>query len=263
MMVPCRARGLHRLLGDERRRLGQRAEDAAGVEPARAHAAEDLVPVDVARLELRDRRVAAIGAAERRADAEAALGEVEAIAHRAADAVVLDPRHALVDAALKHQVFDEAADGVVGERSDDGGVQAEAALSARARRCTRRRPPRRWNARAVWMRHVARVEPQHDFAQRHAVPATGSSIAGSQRNGRSVQVGHGSERLQQVGQVDRPDWRSRRANLMHADLRPVAPRDPLDEGSDRPPRAAPRPGPCARSACEPRQGRKAAALSRP
>ena len=77
MTVPCRARGLHRLFRDERRRLRQRAEDAAGVEPARAEAAEDLVPVDVARRELRDGGVPAIGAAKRGADAEAALGEVE------------------------------------------------------------------------------------------------------------------------------------------------------------------------------------------
>ena len=45
----------------------------------------------------------------------------------AADAVVLHPAHALLDAALQHQVLDEAADRVVGERRDDGGRQAEAA----------------------------------------------------------------------------------------------------------------------------------------
>ena len=36
----------------------------------------------------------------------------------------------LVDAALVHQVFDQAADGVVGERGDDGGLEAEAAAQA-------------------------------------------------------------------------------------------------------------------------------------
>ena len=81
MMVPCSSRRLHRLVRDRRRRLGQRAEDAAGVEPARAVLAEHLVPVDVARLQLRDRRVAAVGAADAAARAEAALGEVQAVAH--------------------------------------------------------------------------------------------------------------------------------------------------------------------------------------
>jgi hypothetical protein len=57
---------------DERRRFGQRAEDAAGVEPARARGGRRIsVPVDVAGLELRNRGVPAIGAAERRADTEA------------------------------------------------------------------------------------------------------------------------------------------------------------------------------------------------
>jgi hypothetical protein len=40
----------------------------------------------------------------------------------------LTPGHALLDAALEHQVFHEAADGIVGERGDDGGVEAEAPL---------------------------------------------------------------------------------------------------------------------------------------
>ena len=61
--------------------------------------------------ELRDRGVAAIGAAERRAHAEAALGEVETVAHGAADAVVRHPAQVrLVDAALVDQVLDQAAD---------------------------------------------------------------------------------------------------------------------------------------------------------
>ena len=50
-----------------------------------------LIPVDVAGLELRDGGVAAIGAADGAAHAEAALGEVQAVAHAAADAVVLRP----------------------------------------------------------------------------------------------------------------------------------------------------------------------------
>src|SRR3712207_7978972 len=41
-------RGLHRLARDRRRRLRQGAEDAAGVEPARALFAEDFFPIDVA-----------------------------------------------------------------------------------------------------------------------------------------------------------------------------------------------------------------------
>ena len=72
-----------------------------------------------------------VGAADGAADAEATLREVEPVAHLAADAVVRDPADVrLVDAALEHQVLDEPADGVVGERGDDRRAQPEAAAQA-------------------------------------------------------------------------------------------------------------------------------------
>ena len=106
-------------------------EDAAAVEPARALGAEDGFPVDVAGTQLRDGGMAAVGAADRAPHAEAALGEVQAVAHRPADAVVGRPAHvALVDAAAQDELFDQATDGVVGERAHHGGAQAEAAPQA-------------------------------------------------------------------------------------------------------------------------------------
>ena len=99
-------------------------------------------PVEVAGLDLADGGVAAVGAAGSGAQAEAALGEVEAVAHCAADAVVRDPADERgIDAALENEVFDEAADGVVGERGGDGGAQAKSSGAVRGRRCIRRRPP--------------------------------------------------------------------------------------------------------------------------
>ena len=50
-------------------------------------------PIDVARFQLRDGGVPAIRASDRAANAEAALGEVEPVAHRAPDAVVGHPTH--------------------------------------------------------------------------------------------------------------------------------------------------------------------------
>ena len=38
--------------------------------------------------------------------------------------------HILADAALQHEVFDQAADGIIGEGGDDRGVKTEAALEA-------------------------------------------------------------------------------------------------------------------------------------
>src|SRR5580658_9317727 len=101
------------------------------MEPARAFCLEDGVPIDLAGSELRDGSIAAVGAAKGRAYAEAALSEVEAVAHGSAYAVVLYPANMrLIDAALEHEIFDEASDGVVCKGGDDGGAQAKAALEA-------------------------------------------------------------------------------------------------------------------------------------
>ena len=89
-VTPRRLHGFTRHL---RRRVGERAEDAAGVQPARALAVEDAGPIDVARAELRDRGVAPVRAADPGANAEAALDEVQPVPALAADAVVLSPDH--------------------------------------------------------------------------------------------------------------------------------------------------------------------------
>ena len=101
--------------GGLRGRLGERGVDAARVEPADAELAEEVVPVDVVRPELRRGGEATVADADGAADAEAALGEVQAVADGAADAVVVAPLDELrVDAALEDEVFDEAADIVDG-----------------------------------------------------------------------------------------------------------------------------------------------------
>ena len=167
-MLPGRRHGL---LGDERRRLRERGEDPAGVEPARALAAEELVPVDLARLHLAGGRVATVRAAERRAQAEAALREVEAVANGAPDAVVLHEADvALVDAALVEQVLEQAADRVVDEGGDDRRALAEAAREAAGDVVLAAAFPDPEAARGVDPR-VARVETQHHLAQAHGVEA--------------------------------------------------------------------------------------------
>src|SRR5437763_110830 len=168
-------RRLHRLGRDERRRLGERREDASGVEPARA--AEHRVPVDVARFQLRDRGVAAIGAAQPGADAESALGEIEPVARPAADAVVFDPaqpRH--VAAALQHQLSHQAPHRVIDERGDDRGAHAErAAQSARDVVLAAAFP----HLERAGGRHpaVAGIEAQHHLAQADQIVAGARSVA--------------------------------------------------------------------------------------
>ena len=118
--------------------------------------------------------MAAVGAAGGGADSEAALGEVEAVADFAAYAVVLDPlEQGEVDAALEHEVFDEAADGVVGERGGDGGAEAEAATEAACDVVLASAFPDLELAGGVYA-GVAGIEAEHDFAEGEAVPSAGS-----------------------------------------------------------------------------------------
>ena len=127
-MVPCGARGADRFRDHARSRLGQRGEDAAGVEPARTVDREQLVPVDVAGAQRGRGGVPAVGHPDGAAHAEAALGEIEPVTHLAARSVERAPEHvAGIDAALEHAVLDEPSDLIVDERCHDGCAQAEAA----------------------------------------------------------------------------------------------------------------------------------------
>lgn len=111
--------------------FAEAGEDAAGVEPAHAAPAEDVVPVEVAGLELAGGGVAAVGDAEGGADAEAAFGEVQAVACGAADAVEGAPEDELgADASLEDAIFEETADFVVHEGGADGGAESEAPAEA-------------------------------------------------------------------------------------------------------------------------------------
>ena len=80
--MPCFLAACTASIDELGRGVAQRGEDAAGVQPARAELAEDVVPVEIARLELAGGGVAAVRNADRAAHAEAALGEVQAVAHR-------------------------------------------------------------------------------------------------------------------------------------------------------------------------------------
>ena len=75
--------------------------------------------------------MAAVGDADGAADAEAAFGEVEAVADGAADAVIGAPEDEVGgDAALQDEIFEQVADIVVDKRGADGGAQAEAFAEA-------------------------------------------------------------------------------------------------------------------------------------
>jgi len=68
---------IHRLRGNQHCRLGERHKDSTGVKPARtALRAEDILPVEVGWLDVRYRRVSAVGATGGGPYSETSLGEV-------------------------------------------------------------------------------------------------------------------------------------------------------------------------------------------
>src|ERR1700727_811221 len=125
------ARNPHRLEREFGSGLRQPGEDAPAVKPTRALLPEDLLPVNVSRSHLRGGAVGRIGAAERWANAESPLGEVQPVTHCASDPVVRNPVElGTVDSALVHEIFNQPADGIVDERGYDRSSLPEAALEA-------------------------------------------------------------------------------------------------------------------------------------
>src|ERR1700675_2159790 len=162
---------LHRFQGNFRRCRRERAENATGMKPACAVLSKNLIPINFGGLQLRNCRVPAIVTAERCADAEASLCKIEAVARRVAYAVMFDPANQrLVYASLIDKVLQQPPHGIIGERRDDRGVQAEAALQSAgdivfAAALAHIEGSRRGNAAVTW------VEAQHDFAKTDDVPA--------------------------------------------------------------------------------------------
>ena len=179
-------RGLERLTSASAGRLGEGAEDAAAVEPAGAFVSEDRVPVDLSRAQLGDGGMAAVGAADGTADAEATLGEVQPVAAARPTPSYGDPDHMrLVDAALVDEVLDQTADRVVGERGDDRRVEPEAAAQPACDVVLAAALPD-VEAAGRGDSTVSRVEPEHHLAERHEVPAAlaaAGSRAPSSRRG--------------------------------------------------------------------------------
>src|SRR5262245_48718124 len=98
------------------------------MEPADTVAAEDLVPIEIAGPELAGGRVTAVRDADRAADAEAALGEIQPVAGHTANAVKGLPEDIVCgDTALKNEVFEQSPDVIVRKGGAHGGFETETA----------------------------------------------------------------------------------------------------------------------------------------
>src|ERR1700691_2183378 len=72
--------------------------------------------------------LAAVGAADGGAHSISALRKVEAITHRAADAVIRNPANQRrIDPTLQDEILHQPADGIIGKRGRDRAAHAEAA----------------------------------------------------------------------------------------------------------------------------------------
>ena len=165
-------RGGHGLLDHVRRGRGEAGEDAAGVKPTHPERPEQMLPVHVARPKLRGGRVAPVGHAERAAHAEAALGEVEPVAHGASDPVVgHPPDQRRVDPSLEDEVLEQVSDVVVGEGGHHRSPHSEATAQSAGDVVLAAPLPDPEGAR-VADALLPRVEAEHDLAERdQVVPA--------------------------------------------------------------------------------------------
>ena len=134
---------------------------------------EDRIPVDIAGLELGNRCIAAVGAALRTAASEAALDEIETVAHFAADAVERHPPDERgVHSALQNEILHQPPDRIVGKGGDHRGAQAEAAAQTARDVVFAAALPDVELAGGV-NSPLARIETEHDFTEADFVKAAG------------------------------------------------------------------------------------------
>lgn len=121
--------------------------------------------VTLPRTRPRGRTSQPVHAPQRAADPEAALGEVQAVAHGTADAVVRRPvDEGRVQAAAQDDVLEQPTDLVVGECRDDRAAEVEAAPERPSDVVLRAAVPDvEGTGRAD--APVSRVQPQHDLAK--------------------------------------------------------------------------------------------------
>ena len=165
--------------------------------------------------ELAGRGVAAVGDADRAADAEAALGEVEPVADRRARCRRTGTQRMSdgVDAALQDEVLDQAADLVVGEARSRPPSAGRSTGAGRGPRCTRRRPPRPGSVRAV------RIRPSPGSSRSMTSPSDDERRTGTRPAGRRRRL----MPSRPLADVDAPPLRRSGGDLARSARRRAAP----------------------------------------
>ena len=167
-------RGLHRFDDQPGRRVAERGEDAARMKPARAAPSEEVVPIEVPGLELAGGGVPAIRNAHGAAHAETALGEIQAVPHRSAHAVIRNPADERgVHPSLQDEILQQSPHVVVGKSRADRRLQSKATAKTSGDVIFAAALPCLEFARRAHA-SFAGIKPQHDFTQRDQVVAAGT-----------------------------------------------------------------------------------------
>ena len=150
----------------------QGRKNAAGVKPSHANRAKEMIPVNVARLQLARGSVASVGHAHSTAHPEPSLCEIESIANRPSDAVVGSPHQKVcVHASLHDKVFDEMADLVIDKGRHHSRLEAKALPEATGNVVFAPSFPHlKMSGRADAA--LAGIEAKHHLAERHLIKPT-------------------------------------------------------------------------------------------
>ena len=180
------ARRIHRVFGYRGGGSREGGENSSGVEPAgTVFRAENKLPIEIAALDLTDRGMPAVRAADRPADAESAFGKIQPVAHGAAYAVVRRPlEQRRVDAALQDKVLRQPAYRIFRQNRGDAGAQAEAAAQPSSYVVFPSAFPDLKLACSVDAAFTG-VEPEHDFTKAQAIPSAGGFRNRQSIHGRS------------------------------------------------------------------------------
>src|SRR5258707_11098233 len=121
--------------------------------------------------------MAAVRAAHRGPQPKPSLGKIQSVSDLRSHSIVANPLHAgLVHTSLIHQVLNEAANRIIHQCGDDGGVQPKAALQTTRNVVFPTTFP---YLEFSCMRNpgFSRIKPKHHFPQGNQVPAALRSVS--------------------------------------------------------------------------------------
>jgi hypothetical protein len=135
------------------------------MKPTHAKAFEKVFPVKVSFLQLRYRRMPAVRHSAGPSNPKAALGEIQSVSNRSADAIVRSPSNMRrIHASLKNEILHQPPHGVIGQGGNQPRFHAETPAQSASHIIFTTSFP--YTERSGGMDSAfPRVKPQHDLTQ--------------------------------------------------------------------------------------------------